>query len=180
MDTPIVPRQIRKVYEGRIFTVQVESIVLPHGGTLDAEIVRHPGSVVLIPITGAGTIILVRQYRHALGRWAWELPGGSISPGEHLAQAATRECHEEIGLIPERLVLLGSFYPTPGYCDERMDFFLAESLREPSANDAAAHPDEDEGIVAQAFTSEEIRRMVEAREVVDMKTVVGLSLISSR
>src|SRR5918992_1307194 len=65
MDKPILPHEIRKVYEGRVFTVAVESITLPKGHRLDVEVVRHPGSVVLLPIDAAGDVMLVRQYRHA-------------------------------------------------------------------------------------------------------------------
>src|SRR5687767_9279167 len=74
MSTPIVPSKVRTVFTGRVFTVQVESITLPKGHKLDAEIVRHPGSVVIVPITATGEIILARQYRHAIGRYTWELP----------------------------------------------------------------------------------------------------------
>ena len=179
MNNPIVARDIRKIYEGRIFTVQIESITLPKGGELKAEIIRHPGSVVIVPVTGAGEIILVRQYRHAIGRSAWELPAGSLKPGEDVRQAAIRECHEEIGLIPSRIEPLGSFFPTPGYCDEEMNFYRADGLREPSADDEAAQADEDEDIEAQAFTTEEIRRMIGAGEIIDLKTVAGLALLES-
>ncbi len=96
----IVPREIKKVYEGKIFTVQIETVTLPKGHELKAEVIRHPGSVVIIPVTGDGQVILVRQYRVPLGRWAWELPAGSLKPGEDAATAARRECHEEIGLVP--------------------------------------------------------------------------------
>src|SRR5262245_28142059 len=102
MDKPIIPHQIRKIYEGRIFMITVESITLPRGGSLDAEIVRHPGSVVLIPIVNTGEIVLVRQYRHAIDRWAWELPASSLKQGEDPVSAAVRECQEETGLIPSR------------------------------------------------------------------------------
>ena len=78
MDKPVLPHQIRKVYEGRIFTVAVESVTLPRGQRLDVEVVRHPGSVVLLPITAGGEVILVRQYRHPIGRWMWEVPAGSL------------------------------------------------------------------------------------------------------
>jgi ADP-ribose pyrophosphatase len=179
MNNPIVARDIRKIYEGRIFTVQIESITLPKGGELKAEIIRHPGSVVIVPVTGAGEIILVRQYRHAIGRSAWELPAGSLKAGEDARQAAIRECHEEIGLIPSRIEPLGSFFPTPGYCDEEMNFYRADGLREPSADDEAAQADEDEDIEAQAFTTEEIRRMIGAGEIIDLKTVAGLALLES-
>jgi len=177
MEQPIVPHEIRTVYEGRIFKVQVENITLPKGGELKAEIVRHPGSVVIIPVTDAGEIILVRQYRHAIGRWAWELPAGSLKPAEDSAAAATRECHEEIGLIPGRVERLGAFYPTPGYCDEEMNFYRATQLRLPTAEDAAAEPDEDEDIESRAFPPAAIKAMIGAGEVIDLKTVAGLTLL---
>jgi ADP-ribose pyrophosphatase len=177
MNKPIVARKIRKIYEGRIFTVQVESITLPKGKELDAEVVRHPGSVVIIPVTGADEIILVKQYRHAIGRWAWELPAGSLKAGEDARQAAIRECHEEIGLIPSRVEPLGAFFPTPGYCDEEMNFFRAEGLRQPSADDEEAKPDEDEDIETQAFSRAEIVRMIAGGEIIDLKTVAGLTLL---
>ena len=102
MTTPIVPSKVRTVFEGRVFTVQVESITLPKGHALDAEIVRHPGSVVIVPMTPANEVILVRQYRHAIGRYTWELPAGSLKPAEDPLVAARRECQEEIGMVAER------------------------------------------------------------------------------
>jgi len=175
---PVVPHQIRKAFTGRIFTVTIESITLPRGETLEAEIIRHPGSVVLIPVTDKGDIVLVRQYRHAIGRSAWELPAGSLKPGEDPKEAAIRECHEEIGLIPSSVEPLGAFFPTPGYCDEEMSFFRATGLREPSANDPAAKQDEDEDIEAKRFSVDAIRGMVASGEIVDLKTVAGLTLVS--
>ena len=174
---PIVPREIRKIYEGRIFTLQVETISLPKGGELRADVIRHPGSVVLIPLTEAGEIILVRQFRAPLGRWAWELPAGTVKPGENLEKAAIRECHEEIGLIPGRLEKLGAFFPTPGYCDEEMNFYRATGLRKPGADDEAAHPDEDEDLEVQAFAPAALRDMIASGEIIDLKTLGGLSLI---
>ena len=179
MNSPIVPTHIRKIFEGRIFTLQVETIQLPKGGTLHAEIVRHPGSVVIVPVTDAGDVILVRQYRHAIGRSAWELPAGSLKPGENVDAAAIRECHEETGLVPRRLERLGAFFPTPGYCDEEMTFYRAAGLREPTA-DERAEQDEDEDIEARAFTVAELRAMIEAGSLIDLKTVAGLSLHTGR
>ena len=174
MDKPIVPQQIRKVFEGRIFTVQVETITLPKGGRFDAEIIRHPGSVVLVPITSDGGIILVRQYRHAIGRWVWELPAGSLKHGEDPQKAAARECQEEIGLIPSSVEKLGSLFPTPGYCDEEMNLYRLTGLRTPGGGDTAAQPDEDEDIESKAFSVAEIRAMVDRGEIIDMKTVAAL------
>lgn len=177
MDTPIVPREIRKIFDGRIFSVQVETIALANGAELAAEIIRHPGSVVIIPVTDTGEIILVRQYRHAIGRWAWELPAGSLKPNEDVEKAAIRECHEEVGLIPERIERLGAFYPTPGYCDEEMNFYRATGLRQAREHEAA-YPDEDEDIEPKAFSREEIRSMIRSGEIIDLKTVAGLSLLA--
>ena len=174
---PIVPTQIRKVFDGRVFSVTVESIVLPRGHRLDAEIIRHPGSVVIVPLTDAGEIVLVRQYRPAIGRCAWELPAGSRKHGEDPESAAVRECHEEIGRIPTRVEALGSFYPTPGYCDEEMHFYRATGLRVPAAGDAPAHQDEDEDIEMRTFSLEAIRSMIASGEIIDLKTVAGMALI---
>ncbi|HZI78505.1 MAG TPA: NUDIX hydrolase [Vicinamibacterales bacterium] len=176
MTTPIVPSKVRTVFEGRVFTVQVESITLPKGHALDAEIVRHPGSVVIVPMTPANDVILVRQYRHAIGRYTWELPAGSLKPGEDALAAARRECQEEIGMVAERLERLGSFFPTPGYCNEEMHFFLAAGLREPRAGDEEAHQDEDEDIETRRVPLEELRAMIGRGEVVDLKTVAGMAL----
>ena len=100
MDKPIVPREIRKVYEGRIFSLQIETLTLPKGGEMKAEIIRHPGSVVLIPMTAHGDILLVRQYRPAIGRWVWELPAGSLNPGEDAERAAAFETkHDGLGRL---------------------------------------------------------------------------------
>lgn len=178
-EQPILPREIRTVFEGRVFTLRVETIPLPRGGELQAEIIRHPGSVVIIPITPDGDIILVRQYRPAIGQWAWEIPAGSLKPGEDVERAARRECQEETGQVPAHLERLGSFYPTPGYCDEEMTFFKATGLRIRGPEDEPAHQDEDEDIEARTFAREEIQRMVAAGEIIDLKTIAGLALIRS-
>jgi ADP-ribose pyrophosphatase len=174
---PIVPREIHIVHRGRVFTVQIETIALPKGGELKAEIIRHPGSVVIIPVTDEGEIVLVRQYRHAIGRVTWELPAGSLKRSEDVERAAIRECHEEIGMIPSDVRRVGSFYSTPGYCDEEMHFFVASGLRRPGAGDDAAHQDEDEDVEARAFPAANLRAMIASGEIVDLKTVAGLALL---
>lgn len=179
MNEPILPHEIRQMYEGRIFRVAVETITLPQGRELKVEVVRHPGSVVLVPFTERGEVILVRQYRHAVGRWLWELPAGSLEPGEAALEAAARECQEELGLIPSRVERLGSFFPTPGYCDEEMVFFRVTGLRTPGNDDEAARPDEDEDIESKAFVLEDVRRCIANGEIVDLKTVAGLALIGA-
>ena len=176
----MLPHQIRQVYTGRIFTVAVESVTLPNGHALDVEVVRHPGSVVLLPMTESGEVVLVRQYRHPIGRWTWELPAGSLKRGEDAEKAAARECHEEIGLLASKIEKLGALFPTPGYCDEEMFFFKATGLREPGPDDPAAQPDEDEDIETRRFSVEELRRLMRSGEIVDLKTIAGLALIEGR
>ena len=178
MTKPIVPHRSRTIFEGRIFTLCVESITLPRGDRLEAEILRHPGSVVLIPVTDHGDIVLVRQYRHAIGRSVWELPAGSLKPGEQPQAAAIRECHEEVGLIPSGVEYLGGFFPTPGYSDEKMTFYRATGLRQPTEDDPRAVQDEDEDIEAAAFPVDTIRQMIASGEMVDLKTVAALTLIA--
>jgi ADP-ribose pyrophosphatase len=176
MDKPILPHEIKKVFDGRVFSISVETITLPNGQQMRAEVVRHPPSVVIIPITAENDVILVRQYRHAVGRWIWELPAGSMDPGEEAEQAAVRECHEEINLIPGKVERLGAFFPTPGYCDEEFVLFKATQLRTPRS-DERAHVDEDEDIEAKAFALDDLRRLIAIGEIVDLKTVAGVSLL---
>ena len=164
------------VYKGRVFSVEVEKARLPDGREHEVAVVRHSPSVVLIPIQADGRVVLIRQYRHALGRSIWELPAGSLNPGESAEAAAARECEEEIGLAPARLDRLQGLYPTPGYCDEELIFFRVSDLR-PPAPDSPHKPDDDEDIQAQAFTIAEAKAMAARGEIIDLKTAYGLTLI---
>jgi ADP-ribose pyrophosphatase len=163
-----------RLFEGKVFDVERDQVRLPHGRTVKMDVVRHPKSVVLVPVPDVGQVILIRQYRHAIGQWLWELPAGSVDEGETAEHAARRECHEEIGKIPETIVRLGALYPTPGYCDEEMIFFRLSGLAEPTE---AAAVDEDEDIEARTFTLRDARDMVRRGEITDMKTVVGLGMV---
>ena len=121
-------------------------------------------------------IILIRQYRYTIDRWIWELPAGSLKPGEDPDVAAARECEEEIGLVPGSVRRMRSFYPTPGFCDEEMIFYRCTDLQQPSA-DSTAQKDEDEDLEPRTFTLDEARRLVIEGEIVDLKTAVGLTLL---
>ena len=169
--------RVRRVFDGRVFRVTVERVNLPSGRTLDAELVRHAGSVVLIPVRGDGRIVLVRQFRATVNAPVWELPAGRVEAGEDLLATAARECHEEVGLIPGRLEPLGSFLSTLGFCDERITMFRATALREPGIDDPEARPDEDEDITVEAFTRTHIEAMVRRNDIIDLKTVAALALL---
>jgi len=163
-----------RLFDGKVFDVDRDRVRMPNGREVAVDVVRHPRSVVLVPVPEPGHVILVRQYRYAVDRWLWELPAGSVDPGEGPEQAARRECHEEIGQVPDTIVRLAALLPTPGYCDEEMLFFRVSGLDTP---EEAAEQDEDEDIEARTFTIPEAREMVRRGEIVDMKTVVGLGMV---
>src|SRR6188472_2618254 len=164
------------VHKGRIFELEIDVVKLPTGHTVDMEIVRHPGSVVLLPLPEPGKIILIRQYRYTIDRWIWELPAGSLKPNEDPDAAAARECEEEIGLAPHKVTRLGGYYPTPGFCDELMNYYRCEDLRTPDAS-STVRKDDDEEIEPRAFSIAEARALVASGEIVDLKTVAGLTLV---
>ena len=163
-----------RVFDGKVFDVDRDEVKLPHGRTVKMDVVRHPPSVVLVPVPEPGHVILIRQYRHAVNQWLWELPAGSVDEGETPEAAARRECHEEIGQVPETIVRLGALYPTPGYCDEEMVFFRVSGSTTPtntprSTRTRTSRP--------RPSPSREARDMVRRGEILDMKTVVGLGMI---
>lgn len=163
-----------RVFDGKVFDVDREKVRMPNGREVMVDVVRHPKSVVLIPVPEPGHVILVRQYRYAVNAFLWELPAGSVDTGESPEQAARRECHEEIGKVPETVVRLAAMYPTPGYCDEEMVFFRLSNLEDPTE---PAAMDEDEDIEVRTFELREARDMVRRGEITDMKTVAGLAMI---
>jgi ADP-ribose pyrophosphatase len=163
-------------FEGRIFTVTVDRVIVPNGRTVTLDMVRHPGSVVLLPMQDDAHVVLIRQYRYALDRWIWELPAGSLDAGEDPASAAARECEEEIGLVPGRVDFLGAWYPTPGFCTEVMNYYRLGDLRAPAPGHPQAHKDEDEDIRVHVFALDDARAMVRRGEILDLKTAWGLTL----
>jgi ADP-ribose diphosphatase len=182
-DNPGMPRrtrprrlQHRVLYNGRVFRAELDRVELPNGRTAAFEIVRHRGSVVLVPQPTPNQIVLVRQFRYVVNRWLWELPAGSREPGEPFARCARRECEEEIRLRPGRVKRLAALYPSPGFCDELMVFYHCTDLRTPRR---LLPRDIDEQLEPRVFTTAEARAMVQRGAIIDMKTVVGLGLVES-
>lgn len=163
-----------RIFDGKVFAIDRDRVRMPNGREVTVDVVRHPRSVVLVPVPEPGHVVLIRQYRYAVNKFLWELPAGSVDAGEEPDAAARRECHEEIGQLPETVVRLAALLPTPGYCDEEMLFFRVSGLSVP---EEAAALDEDEDIEPRTFTIRDAREMVRRGEITDMKTVVGLSLI---
>ena len=118
----------RQVYEGRIVTLRVDQVETPSGRITSREVVERPDTVSVLAIDDRGRVLLVRQFRYAVGQDTLEIPAGTIDPGETPAQAARRELREETGYDCERLEELTSYYPAMGYSSERMTIYLASGL----------------------------------------------------
>jgi ADP-ribose pyrophosphatase len=164
-------------YTGRVFTVTTDRVRLPNGREVTLDMVRHRGSVVMIPMQDDSHVVLIRQYRYAIDRWIWELPAGSLDPGEEPLTAAARECAEEIGLVPSTVEFVGAWYPSPGFVTEVMNFYKLTGLQPPDPDGPAIHTDEDEDIRVHVFPLDEARDMVRRGEIIDLKTAWGLTLV---
>ena len=164
------------VYKGRVFSVEVETVRTPAGKAHDIATIRHGPCVVVIPILDDGRVVMIRQFRHSVGRDLWELPAGNVDEGESVEAAAFRECEEETGLAPGHVEKLGALFPAPGYSDEEMFFFRASGLR-PPPGDSPHKPDEDEAIEVHPMTVADAKAMAGRGDVVDLKTAYGLTLI---
>ncbi len=161
------------VYRGRLIQVYRDRVRLPQGGQATREVVRHPGSVAIVPKDGQGRIVLVRQFRYAIARELWEVPAGTCDhPGETPEQAARRELAEEAGLRAGRMTLLGRAYLVPGWADELMTFFLAEEL-----SPTQAHADLDESFKVNPFDLHDLRVLRSTGEIEDAKTLLALAWI---
>jgi ADP-ribose pyrophosphatase len=158
----------QEIYKGRIFTVRIDTIE-DEGESRRLEIVDHPGSYAIAAMPAPGRLVLVRQYRHAAGACLWEIPAGTAETHESCEDGARRELREETGYSADSLALLGSLYPTPGYCTERVHLYAARGLRAgPQQLEA------DERIDVTDVTFEQAWAMQASGEIVDMKTVAAL------
>ena len=172
--TEVEKLESEQIFKGKVFSVERDRVKMPNGRAVTVDIVRHSQSVVLVPVPEPGKLTLVRQYRYAVNAFLWELPAGGVDDGETPEEAARRECHEEIGLVPSTIVRLGAMFPTPGYCDEEMFFFRLSGLEK---TDEKAAVDEDEDIEVQVFDLRDVRDMIRRGEIRDMKTLAGVTLI---
>jgi ADP-ribose pyrophosphatase len=155
-------------FVGRVFRVRTDEIVFPDGADARLDIVEHRGSYAIVAMPAPESIVLVRQYRHAVGRELWEIPAGTAEPGEGLLEGALRELAEETGYRAAAARLVGSFYVTPGFCDEKLHLVYADELTPGELN-----LDEDERIVVQNFTIDEMQLLVRKGEIADAKTLIA-------
>jgi ADP-ribose pyrophosphatase len=164
----------RECFSGRVFNVRTDEVRFDDGTVARLDIVEHRGSYAIIATPSADSLVLVRQYRHAVGRALWEIPAGTAESGESPLDGARRELAEETGFAASAMRPLGSLYMTPGFCNELMYFYHASELR---AGEQSL--DEDERITVGTFSVKEAKTLVESGQIADAKTVVALLWMSS-
>jgi ADP-ribose pyrophosphatase len=158
----------KEVYRSKIFRVTEDVARDKSGFEIRRAIVRHPGAAVMLATDEKKRVLLVRQFRLPAGRFLWELPAGTLDPGEKPLQTAKRELTEETGYSAKNWKKLVEYYPSPGYAEERMTIFHAKNLTEGKAS-----PMEDERIECRWFTKKEFANLVRTNEVMDSKTMIG-------
>lgn len=154
------------VYRSKSFSFVVDDVWLPNGRRTEMGLVRHPGSTAILPFLDADAILLLRQYRHPVGKFIYEIPSGTMDPGETDPLAcARRELEEETGYRAAEFISLGHTYILPSYSDEKIHLFIARNLTETAQN-----LDEDEIIDVEKTPLEQALRMIDSGEITDALT----------
>ncbi len=159
----------KEIYLGGVISLGLETLLLPNGECLTLEIARHPGGAAILALDQGGRICLLRQYRHAIEEWIWEIPAGVIEKGEEAISTAKRELREEASLEADECESLSSIIPTPGFCNEQIFLFRAWKLRSVKAT-----PNADEQIEVHWKSLDEALDMATKGTIRDAKTIVAL------
>ena len=161
----------RRVHRGRVFEMHVDNVTLQNGVTIDLEVIRHPGAAAIVPLTALGGVLLIRQYRYALDQDIWEIPAGTLNPGESPLACARRELEEEAGVTAGDWTALGELTPLPGYSDEVIHLFAARRLKT-----ARQNLDADELLEVREVAFNTALAMIDDHTIRDAKTITGLLL----
>lgn len=162
----------KNIFTGKVLTLNIDTVTLPNGFTVDLEIVRHPGAAAVVPLKDNGTVVLIKQFRHAAGGFIYEIPAGKLHPGEDPMHCAARELEEEIGYVAGRLELLTSILTAPGFTDEVIHIYKATGMTA-----GRQQLDRDEVLEVLEISLEEAIKMIKAGTIRDAKTIVGLRLV---
>ncbi len=170
----------RRVYDGRVISLDIDKVTFPNGTVGELEMVRHPGASAVVPFlddfgTADPRIVLIRQYRYAASGYLYEIPAGRLDPGESAVDCARRELREETGYSAARLSELTTFFTTPGFTDERIHLFMASGL-EPGI--AALEADEILDLHPTPLTT--AVEMVKTGQIIDGKSMLGILLAAFR
>lgn len=164
----------RVVFDGAILTVRVDEVEASDGHRATREVVEHRGAAAIVCVDGTD-VVLVRQYRHAVGEVLLEIPAGLIAPGEDPAETAARELGEECGLRAKRLEHLATYHASPGFTTHRLHIYFTDDVEPAPTN---LDPGEVVEVERRPVTS--VRELVTSGEIQDAKTLVGLSLLVLR
>jgi ADP-ribose pyrophosphatase len=167
MDARINRKEV--LHHGRVFDVTIENVTLPNGASTDMTIIRHPGAAAIVPLTADLQVLMLKQYRHAIGRDWWEIPAGTFNHREDPMACAQRELAEETGYKASIWDPLGSISPVPGYSDERIHLFLARDLSR-----TRQQLDFDEIIEVHALALDQVLAMIMNGQVEDAKTIAAI------
>jgi ADP-ribose pyrophosphatase len=165
----------RNIYKGRVVDLRLETVTLPNGATVEMELIHHPGAAAIVPMKDDGTVLLIRQYRHAVGGYILEIPAGKLDPGEDPRDCAARELEEEIGLRAASLEPVTTFFTTPGFTDEVIHVYKATGLT-PGTQSLGR----DEVLDVIELPLERAMAQIEDGTIRDAKTVIGLQAIYLR
>ena len=160
---------VEVIYSGKVFSLERHQITDATGRIDRKDIIRHPGSAVILPVLDDGKIVLIRQFRVAINTEVWELPAGTRDPKETFLQTARRELREETGYRASTWQKLVEYFPSPGFLNERMAIYLASGLKA-----GAAAPEADEEISTHPVSVGESLRMIERGSICDSKTLIGI------
>ena len=163
------------VYDGSFLKVFRDQVELGNGKQATREWVHHPGAAAVIPLLETGEILLVRQYRYALGRETLEIPAGKIDPGESPLACAARELREETGLFGGEFEPLGCFATTPGFTNEEIHLFLSRH-----SSWGTAVPDQDELLNLVLLPRDEVFAQIKDGRIQDAKTMIAFFLARAK
>lgn len=166
---------VRPIYKGTVVTLNVDTVRLPNGHTIDLEVIRHPGASAVVPLKDDGTVVLIRQFRHAANGFIYEIPAGKLHPKEDPLDCAARELEEEIGYRAGHFQLLSSIFTAPGFADEVIHVYLATELTVGTQN-----LDQDEVLEVVEMPLREAIAKIEDGTIRDAKTIVGLQAVYIR
>ncbi len=159
----------REIYSGQIVKLRVDIVRMPDGRKTTREIIEHCEAIAAIPVDDAGNILLVEQFRYAVGKTLLEVPAGGIEPGENNEDAVRRELREEIGYLPGKVTRLGGFYSAPGFCTEYLHLYLATDL-----TPSPLHAEDTDSIKVVRVTVDRIYDLIASGSICDAKTIAGL------